>query len=152
MTPGFTTRWTKPTTSPHSTELFTRLGTPSMSLDLKRSMRGRRWHLPSPSVFTNHSLDSGKILSGEVAPFPSIFTEPSKEVFPDEAARVTPDTLWHQMNRVAPTLIRVEADEVMYTLHVVIRMLVEEELIEGSLSVDTLPERWNFLLPTIFGN
>jgi carboxypeptidase Taq len=53
------------------------------------------------------------------------------------------DTLYRAVNRVAPSLIRVEADEATYGLHVVMRFELEQELIEGRLAVSDLPEAWN---------
>jgi carboxypeptidase Taq len=44
---------------------------------------------------------------------------------------------------VIPSLIRVEADEVTYGLHIVIRFELEQELVEGRLAVRDLPEAWN---------
>ena len=54
-----------------------------------------------------------------------------------------PETLYRAVNRVAPSLIRVEADEATYSLHVVLRFELEQELIEGRLSVRDLPGAWN---------
>ncbi|MBV8941565.1 MAG: carboxypeptidase M32 [Solirubrobacterales bacterium] len=51
--------------------------------------------------------------------------------------------LYRAVNRVAPSLIRVEADEATYGLHIVLRFELEQELIEGRLSVRELPEAWN---------
>jgi carboxypeptidase Taq len=53
------------------------------------------------------------------------------------------DTLYRAVNRVHPSLIRVEADEATYGLHVVLRFELEQELIEGRLVVKDLPEAWN---------
>lgn len=53
--------------------------------------------------------------------------------------------IWRMVNQVKPTLIRVEADEVTYTLHIVIRMELEEQLVNGSLQIEDLPEAWNAL-------
>ena len=50
--------------------------------------------------------------------------------------------LWRHANVVQPSLIRVEADEVTYGLHIVIRMKLEEQLITGALPVADLPEAW----------
>jgi carboxypeptidase Taq len=44
---------------------------------------------------------------------------------------------------VEPSLIRVEADEVTYNLHVILRFELEQELVEGRLAVGDLPEAWN---------
>ena len=47
------------------------------------------------------------------------------------------------VNCVQPSLIRVEADEATYNLHILIRFDLEKQLIDGSLSADDLPEAWN---------
>lgn len=57
-------------------------------------------------------------------------------------ASLDPDSLYRAANRVAPSLIRVEADEVTYNLHIVLRFELELELIEGRLAVADLPEAW----------
>ncbi|SCA62442.1 Thermostable carboxypeptidase 1 [Chlamydiales bacterium SCGC AG-110-P3] len=53
------------------------------------------------------------------------------------------DTFYRAINKVAPTMIRVEADEVTYPLHVMLRFEIEVALIEGTLSVKDLPDAWN---------
>jgi carboxypeptidase Taq len=47
------------------------------------------------------------------------------------------------INRVAPSKIRIEADEVTYSLHVIIRFQIEKELFNGKVSVSELPDLWN---------
>src|SRR5262249_39351749 len=54
-----------------------------------------------------------------------------------------PDTLYRAVNLVKPSLIRVEADEATYGLHVVLRFELEQDLIEERLKVTDLPEAWN---------
>lgn len=49
----------------------------------------------------------------------------------------------HAMNQVAKTKIRVEADEVTYSLHVIIRFEIERDLVAGKITIDDLPEAWN---------
>ncbi len=53
------------------------------------------------------------------------------------------DEFYRAVNRVEPSLIRVEADEVTYNLHVMIRFELEMQLVTGSLAVADLPEAWN---------
>ncbi|MCB0309676.1 MAG: carboxypeptidase M32 [Bdellovibrionales bacterium] len=65
------------------------------------------------------------------------------QFFPDEARRLEAHDLWRSVNSVQPSLIRVDADEVTYSIHVVIRMLLEESLIKGDLEVSELPAAWN---------
>jgi carboxypeptidase Taq len=61
------------------------------------------------------------------------------------------DGLYRAVNRVAPSLIRVEADEATYSLHVVLRFELEQQLIDGRLSVGELPEAWNARVKAYLG-
>lgn len=63
--------------------------------------------------------------------------------FGGPVAALDADTLFRAVNRVKPSLIRVEADEATYALHVVMRFELEQELIEGRLAVADLPAAWN---------
>lgn len=65
-----------------------------------------------------------------------------QETFPEQLGNVDLITFYHAINKVKPSLIRVEADEVTYNLHVIIRFELECELLEGSLSIAELPEAW----------
>jgi carboxypeptidase Taq len=62
--------------------------------------------------------------------------------FPERMEAVSVDELYGAANVVRPSLIRVEADEVTYNLHIVIRFELELELFEGRLGVSDLPEAW----------
>jgi carboxypeptidase Taq len=57
--------------------------------------------------------------------------------------QVSSDSIYQRQNTVTPSLIRVDADEVSYSLHIVIRMLLEIDLLSGSVSFEDLPEAWN---------
>lgn len=61
------------------------------------------------------------------------------------------ETFYKAVNKVEPSLIRVEADEVTYPLHVIIRYELEKALIEGSLKVKDLPEAWNSKMQEYLG-
>lgn len=52
------------------------------------------------------------------------------------------ETLFQSVNQVRPTLIRNNADELTYILHILIRYEVEKDLIRGTLSVAELPQVW----------
>ncbi|WP_419193994.1 carboxypeptidase M32 [Novipirellula herctigrandis] len=69
--------------------------------------------------------------------------EHTKEMFGSTLADVSLDDFHFAINQVQPSLIRVEADEATYNLHIIIRFDLEQQLIDGSLSVDDLPEAWN---------
>jgi len=64
-------------------------------------------------------------------------------VFPDQLRDVSLDQFHRAINKVSPSLIRIDADEVTYNLHVMIRFDLELALLEGSLEVKDLPEAWN---------
>jgi carboxypeptidase Taq len=64
-------------------------------------------------------------------------------VFPEQLRSVPLDTFYRAINRVDRTLIRTDADEVTYNLHVMIRFDLECALLEGKLAVKDLPDAWN---------
>jgi carboxypeptidase Taq len=55
------------------------------------------------------------------------------------------------VNRVAPGLIRVDADEVTYSLHIILRFELEQQLVDGTLALDELPEAWNARMADFLG-
>jgi carboxypeptidase Taq len=63
--------------------------------------------------------------------------------FPGALAGVDLDTFHASVNRVAPSFIRVEADEVTYNLHIVLRYELELLLIHDALPLSELPAAWN---------
>jgi carboxypeptidase Taq len=63
-------------------------------------------------------------------------------VFPEQLGKVDMETFYRAVNKVQPSLIRTDADEVTYNLHPMIRFGIELELLEGSLLVRDLPEVW----------
>ena len=63
--------------------------------------------------------------------------------FPTQLGSVPLDPFYRAINKVQPSLIRVEADEATYNLHVMLRVELEIGLIEGHIAVDDLPDRWN---------
>jgi carboxypeptidase Taq len=63
-------------------------------------------------------------------------------VFPDQLASVSIDAFFRAINRVQPSLIRVEADEVTYNLHVMLRFELERALVSKALKVEDLPDAW----------
>ncbi|MEM7347712.1 MAG: carboxypeptidase M32, partial [Chloroflexota bacterium] len=63
--------------------------------------------------------------------------------FSDQLQSVTLDNFYRAINQVSPSLIRVEADEVTYNLHIFLRFELEQDLLERRLTVADLPEAWN---------
>ncbi|NLY74738.1 MAG: carboxypeptidase M32 [Firmicutes bacterium] len=63
--------------------------------------------------------------------------------FPDQLGAVSLDAFYRAINKVEPSLIRTDADEVTYNLHVMLRFDLEIEMLEGKLAVKDLSEAWN---------
>lgn len=74
-----------------------------------------------------------------------------RESFPSALANASPGTMVAASNRVERTLIRVEADEVTYNLHIIIRFEIERRLIAGEIEVGELPSVWNELTREYLG-
>ena len=62
--------------------------------------------------------------------------------FPDQLADVTASEFWRSVNQVRPSLIRVEADELTYDLHIILRSEIEADLMACVLQVADLPAVW----------
>jgi carboxypeptidase Taq len=88
---------------------------------------------------------------GRGRPFISVLAPAIVEFLGDSVSALDPDTLYRAVNRVAPSYIRVEADEVTYGLHIVLRFELEQELIDGQMKVADLPEVWNARFKEYFG-
>ena len=88
---------------------------------------------------------------GRSRPFWRHYFPQLKETFPDALGDADLDAFYRAVNRVEPSLIRVEADEVTYNLHVMLRFELERGLIDGSVSVNELPARWNEAMDDYLG-
>jgi carboxypeptidase Taq len=66
-----------------------------------------------------------------------------RDFFPRRLASVDLEVFYRAINRVEPSPIRVEADEVTYNLHIFLRFELEQDLLKGQLAVADLPEAWN---------
>lgn len=82
-------------------------------------------------------------LVGRSLPFWKRHFAELQRVFPEQLQDVDVPAFYRAVNRVSPSLIRVEADEVTYNLHIMLRVELETALIEGTLAVADLPEAWN---------
>jgi len=80
---------------------------------------------------------------GRGRPFCRVLAPRIAELFADRRSTLNGDSLYRAVNRVAPSLIRVEADEVTYSLHIIVRFELEQELVDGRLAIRDLPEAWN---------
>jgi carboxypeptidase Taq len=80
---------------------------------------------------------------GRSLPFWRWLTPRMRQHFTDLPSTCTPEALWQRANRVSRSFIRVEADEVSYNLHIVLRFRLEEALFSGQLQVQNLEAAWN---------
>ncbi|MEL6706581.1 MAG: carboxypeptidase M32, partial [Bacteroidota bacterium] len=88
---------------------------------------------------------------GRSRPFWQHWYPKLQDHFPEQLRSVPADAYYRAINRVAPSFIRVEADEVTYNLHVMLRFEIERALIDGSLSVADVPAAWNAAMEDYLG-
>jgi carboxypeptidase Taq len=88
---------------------------------------------------------------GRSLPFWRWFFPRVRAAFPDVLAGVSVEEFHRAVNRPRRTLVRVDADETTYGLHIILRFELEQQLISGSLAVVDLPEAWNTLTFELFG-
>ena len=81
-------------------------------------------------------------LVGRSLPFWRHFFPRLQELFPTLAGDDT-ETWYREVNRVEPSLIRVEADEATYNLHIILRFELEQAMLADEFPLDQLPEQWN---------
>lgn len=82
-------------------------------------------------------------MAGRSLQFWEFFYPMLQQVFPDQLGNVPLRSFYRGMNKVQPSLVRTEADEVTYHFHVMIRYEIEKQLLSGALQVKELPEVWN---------
>ena len=75
----------------------------------------------------------------------------ARAAFPEQLADIDAETFWRAVNRVVPGFIRVEADELTYDFHIMLRVDIEAALIDGSLKVADLPGAWNAKIKEYLG-
>ncbi|HVF01330.1 MAG TPA: carboxypeptidase M32 [Rubrobacteraceae bacterium] len=90
-------------------------------------------------------------LVGRSRPFWSHFYPGLQKAFPEALGGIELEGFYRAINAVSPSEIRVEADEVTYNLHILLRFELEVALIEESLSVSDLPSAWNAKMEEYLG-
>jgi carboxypeptidase Taq len=108
------------------------------------------WEGASPGVHESQSR-LWENLVGRSRPFWRHFYPSLQAVFPDQLRGVDEEAFYTAVNRSYPSLIRVEADEVTYNMHVLLRFELETEMLDGTLKVKDLPEAWNSRLKSYLG-
>ena len=65
-----------------------------------------------------------------------------QEFFPEQLGHVTAEQFYRAINKVEPSLIRTESDELTYCLHIMVRYEIEKQLIAGTLQAKNVPAAW----------
>jgi carboxypeptidase Taq len=90
-------------------------------------------------------------LVGRSLPFWEHFYPALKKTFPSQLDGVSLKTFYKAINKVEPSLIRVNADEATYNLHIMLRLELEIGMVEGTIAVKDLPEIWNAKMKEYLG-
>ena len=105
----------------------------------------------APSLGLNESQSrTWENLVGRSEPFWQHWYGPLQKTFPS-LRDVELDTFVRAINRAEPGLIRVDADETTYSLHIILRFELEQELIEGTVALEDLPEIWRTRMKEFLG-
>jgi len=112
--------------------------------------RTNLWDGASPGVHESQSR-LWENLVGRSLPFWHHFFPSLRKTFPEPLKGVDAEAFYRAVNKSYPSFIRVEADEVTYNLHILLRFELENDLLEGKLKVADLPEAWNELFKSYIG-
>jgi carboxypeptidase Taq len=74
-----------------------------------------------------------------------------QSLFPDQLGQHTSEDFYRAINKVQPSFIRVEADELTYNLHIILRFELEQAMLNGELVVADLPTAWNDKMQALLG-
>ncbi len=108
------------------------------------------WDGASPGVHESQSRLWENVV-GRSLPFWRHFFPSLQAVFPEPLRGVDQEAFYRAINKAHPSFIRVEADEVTYNMHVLLRFELETELLEGKLKVKDVPEAWNARFKSYLG-
>ncbi len=106
----------------------------------------------APSLAINESQSrTWENLVGRSRAFWEHWYRPLQEAFPGQLGSVDLDAFVRAINRAEPGLIRVDADETTYSLHIILRFELEQDLIDGTVELEDLPEIWNARMKEFLG-
>jgi carboxypeptidase Taq len=108
------------------------------------------WDGASPGVHESQSR-LWENLVGRGRPFWRHFYPSLQKMFPEPLRGVDETDFHRAVNKAQPSFIRVEADEVTYNMHVLLRFELENQLLEGELKIEDVPEAWNARFKSYLG-
>lgn len=88
---------------------------------------------------------------GRSRQFTNYYFPTLQQKFPESLSDVTAEQFYKAANKVSPSLIRVEADEVTYALHIMLRYEIEKGMVNGTVEIGRLPEIWNAKMQEYLG-
>ena len=91
-------------------------------------------------------------LVGRSRSFWRYFYPQLQETFASQLGSVDEEAFYRAVNKVQPSLIRIDADEVTYNLHIILRFELEQDLIDDRIAVADLPEAWNARMQEYLGS
>lgn len=101
------------------------------------------WHESQSRMWEN--------LVGRGRPFWTWAMPKIQEAFPEQFGAASANEMHRAVNAMGPSLIRIEADELTYNLHIIIRFELERELFSGAVTTQDLPEAWNAKIKEYLG-
>ncbi len=113
----------------------------------EQGLRGDQYGLP-PGMYCSLGLHESQSrlwenLVGRSQGFWDHFYAKAQTHFADTLGGCQPEIFFRAVNQIRPSLIRVEADEATYNMHIIIRFELEQALLDNELSVSDLPTAWN---------
>ena len=98
----------------------------------------------SQSRFYENIIGRSRAFTGYIFP-------KAKELFPEQLKDVDADAFYRAVNKSEASLLRILADELTYSLHIMVRYEIEKQMIDGTLAVSEIPARWNALYKEYLG-
>jgi carboxypeptidase Taq len=90
-------------------------------------------------------------LVGRSLPFLRWFYPHLQAAFPAQLGSVEVEDFYRAVNKIEPSFIRVDADQITYNMHVILRFELEQEIVAGSIALEELPEAWNTKMKEYLG-
>jgi carboxypeptidase Taq len=115
--------------------LYERQVSPSLERTPLARGASMAWHESQSRMWEN--------LVGRSRAFWEWAVTPVRDAFPDPFDGVSAEAMYRAVNKLHPSLIRVEADELTYNLHIILRFELEREMLAGRVELKHLPEAWN---------
>jgi carboxypeptidase Taq len=122
--------------------LYERQVSPALERTPLASGASMMWHESQSRMWEN--------LVGRGRPFWTWALPKVQEVFPEQFGEASADEMYAAVNAMGPSLIRIEADELTYNLHIILRFELERDLFSGAVTPQDLPEAWNSKISDYF--